>query len=137
MKRPLEQYANCDPFQVVSGSHAQALFFAEDAKADIAELAAHLARLNAEFDQMVMECFEVISTTDVDQNGDHIEQRVPKHHLLAADVARLEAENERLRKALTNLVAAEDKYVADAGMKLDDPISDAVTEARAVLEAKP
>lgn len=48
MNRTIEQYAKCDPFQVVSGSHAQALHFAKDAKADIAELAARIAALEAE-----------------------------------------------------------------------------------------
>jgi uncharacterized small protein (DUF1192 family) len=48
MNRTLDQYAKCDPFQVVSGSHAQALHFAKDATADIAELAARIAALEAE-----------------------------------------------------------------------------------------
>lgn len=79
---------------------AEMLTLTADSAGLTAEAAARIAALEAEFDQMVMECFEVVSTTDVDQNGNHIERSVPKHHLLAADVARLEAENERLRKAL-------------------------------------
>lgn len=44
----------------------------------------------------------------------------------ATRLSALEEENQRLRKALEDLVAAEDRYVADA-----------VEAARAALEAKP
>lgn len=68
-----------------------------DPYAAIRELRARIAALEAEFDQMVMECFEVVSTTDVDQDGNNIERSVPKHHLLADEIKRLEAENADLR----------------------------------------
>jgi hypothetical protein len=92
MRRKIEQYANCDPYAVIRGSHAQVLYFIKDAKADI-----------------------------VDQH---------------AYITALEEENKRLREALKNLVAAEDRYVDEAGVELDDPISDAVEIARAALETK-
>jgi hypothetical protein len=43
MKRTLEQYANTSPRAVADGSPAQMFYFVQDAKADIAELAATLA----------------------------------------------------------------------------------------------
>lgn len=64
MNRTLEQYAKCDPFQVLSGSHAQALHFAKDAKADIAELAAENERLRRERGEMadwIKDCTTKIS----------------------------------------------------------------------------
>lgn len=63
MNRTIDQYAKCDPFQVVSGSHAQALHFAKDAKADIAELAARIAALEAE-NERLRKALEQISKAD-------------------------------------------------------------------------
>lgn len=40
-----------------------------------------------------------------------------------------------LLAALINLVTAEDRYVRESGMKLDDPISAAVEDARAAIHA--
>lgn len=45
MMRTVEQYAKCDPYAIITGSHAQVLYFMKDAKADIAELAAENKRL--------------------------------------------------------------------------------------------
>ena len=42
MKRPLSSYANCTPRAVSDGSPAQVFHFVDDAKHDIAELAAAL-----------------------------------------------------------------------------------------------
>ncbi len=100
-----------------------------------------LSNLNAEFDQMVMECFEVVSTTDVDQDGNNIERSVPKHHLLEAELAALREENDRLRKALTEIAAYDDvsggHWLRSTGSfsHFDEPGS--VEIARAALEAKP
>jgi cell division protein FtsB len=88
-----------------------------DPYATIRDLRARIAALEAEFDQMVMECFEVVSTTDVDQNGDNIERSVPKHHLLAAEVARLEAENADLRSGSYLASVVEERDAALAALK--------------------
>lgn len=40
-----------------------------------------------------------------------------------------------LVEALENLIAQEDRYVRDAGVALDDPISEAVEHARKALRA--
>lgn len=45
MRRKLSQYANCTPRAVSDGSPAQVFHFVEDAKHDIAELAAANERL--------------------------------------------------------------------------------------------
>jgi hypothetical protein len=100
-----------------------------------------LSNLNAEFDQMVMECFEVVSTTDVDQNGNNIERRVPKHHLLEADLTSLREENGRLRQALEKIASYDDVSGEYWHLKtgsfahFDEPGS--VEIARSALEFKP
>lgn len=45
MKRTLEQYAATSPRAVADGSPAQMFYFVQDAKADIAELAAKVSEL--------------------------------------------------------------------------------------------
>lgn len=42
MRRTLDRYAHVKPSTIAAGSAAQTMFFVEDAKADIAELAAML-----------------------------------------------------------------------------------------------
>ncbi len=42
LKRSLERYAGCCPETIAQGSKAQVVFFIEDAKADIASMAAAL-----------------------------------------------------------------------------------------------
>lgn len=50
-------------------------------------------------------------------------------------VAKAIEERYEARRQLANLIAAEDRYVKESGMRLDDPVSDAVEKARAVLSA--
>lgn len=45
LRRKISQYANCNPDVVVAGSHAQVLFFARDAVADIATMTAFIERV--------------------------------------------------------------------------------------------
>lgn len=45
------------------------------------------------------------------------------------------ADNERLREALRNLIAAEDRFAKETGLTADDPVTDAIATARAALSA--
>lgn len=53
LARPLASYAACSPDAVASGSKAQMMYFVEDAKADIAKLAATIATLRRERDEAI------------------------------------------------------------------------------------
>lgn len=83
--------------RILSAIEASALTASQE---EVKRLSERYEALEAEFDQMAAECFEVVSTTDVDKDGNNIERRVPKHHLLSSDVTRISAENYRLREAL-------------------------------------
>jgi hypothetical protein len=50
MRRSIERYAACDAKAIAGGSEAQTIFFIEDAKADIRELAAALQECADYFD---------------------------------------------------------------------------------------
>ena len=75
--------------------------------------------IEAEFDQKFADFFEVVSTNEVDQNGDHIEQRVAKHILLEAEIKSIKEENNSMRKALEIVMSnASRKDISDGMFKI-------------------
>lgn len=91
--------------------------------------AEEIERLRKENDEQ----FVVMSTDVVDRDGFNVEARLAWKDIILARTEAAEARVRELEGALDDVIAAEDQYVDDAGVKLSDPISDAVEAARNVL----